>query len=125
MPDGKRKRRHSADKAKRQWEELRDAVGEFAEIVTIEPNPDLPDMVFTANAGVVYGNKAIASHFMPMERRPEEPIFKQWFRDNGFELHELDDKIGFEGAGRFAQTLDHVRGSALPGIAMHDREAVG
>ena len=87
------------DRAKQQWEQLRDIVSEFADVVTIDPVPDLPDMVFTANAGVVYGNKAIASHFMPMERRPEEPIFKQWFRDNGFELFELDEKIGFEGAG--------------------------
>ena len=86
-------------RAKQQWEALRDALGEFADIVTLAPDPALPDMVFTANAGVVYGDKAIASHFMPMERRPEEPIFKQWFRDNGFELHELDEKIGFEGAG--------------------------
>jgi N-dimethylarginine dimethylaminohydrolase len=89
----------SIEKAKDQWRELYDRVGEFADIVTIDPHPDLPDMVFTANAGVVYGQKAIASHFMPMERRPEEPIFKQWFRDNGFELYELHDKIGFEGAG--------------------------
>lgn len=85
--------------AKRQWEDLRDGLSEHAEVVTMEPQPDLPDMVFTANAGVVYDNKAIASHFMPMERRPEEPHFKSWFRNNGFELHELDDKIGFEGAG--------------------------
>jgi N-dimethylarginine dimethylaminohydrolase len=89
----------SLEKAKDQWQRLRDQVGEFADIVTIDPHPDLPDMVFTANAGVVYGDKAIASHFMPMERRPEEPIFKQWFRDNGFELYELHEKIGFEGAG--------------------------
>lgn len=87
------------DRAREQWRELRDVLGEFADIVTIEPRRDLPDMVFTANAGVVYGSKAIASHFMPMERRAEEPIFKQWFRDNGFELLELDEKIGFEGAG--------------------------
>lgn len=89
----------SLDRAKEQWQQLRDAVSEHAEIVTIDPHPALPDMVFTANAGVVYGNKAIASHFMPHERRPEEAIFKQWFRDNGFELLELDEKIGFEGAG--------------------------
>ena len=56
-------------------------------------------MVFTANAGAVYGNKAIASHFMPMERRAEEAHFKTWFRENGFELLALDEKIGFEGAG--------------------------
>jgi N-dimethylarginine dimethylaminohydrolase len=85
--------------AKRQWQNLRDTLAEYAEIVTIDPQPDLPDMVFTANAGVVYGDKAIASHFMPHERRPEEPHFKRWFRDNGFELLDLDEKIGFEGAG--------------------------
>ncbi len=85
--------------AKQQWCELRDAIGEHAEIVEIKPQPDLPDMVFTANAGAVYGNKAIASHFMPKERRPEEQHFKKWFRENGFELLDLDEKIGFEGAG--------------------------
>lgn len=87
------------ERARRQWDRLRETVARFADIVTIDPHPDLPDMVFTANAGVVYGNRAIASHFMPQERRPEEPIFKQWFRDNGFELLKLDEKIGFEGAG--------------------------
>lgn len=89
----------SLDLAKEQWSALRDALGEHAEIVTMEPQPDLPDMVFTANAGVVYGNKVIASHFMPHERRPEEPHFKSWFRNSGFELLDLDEKIGFEGAG--------------------------
>jgi N-dimethylarginine dimethylaminohydrolase len=85
--------------AKRQWCELRDAIGEHADVVEMDAVDNLPDMVFTANAGAVYGDKAIASHFMPHERRPEEPYFKQWFRDNGFELLALDEKIGFEGAG--------------------------
>jgi N-dimethylarginine dimethylaminohydrolase len=87
------------DLAKTQWETLRDTIGEYAEIAEIEPQPGLPDLVFTANAGAVYGNKAIASHFMPQERRPEEAHYKRWFRDNGFELLDLDEKIGFEGAG--------------------------
>ena len=46
--------------AKKQWLELRDAIAEFADVVEMTPQPDLPDMVFTANAGAVYGNKAIA-----------------------------------------------------------------
>ncbi len=87
------------ERAKEQWEALRAQIEEFAEVVTMEAQPDLPDMVFTANAGVVYGDKAIASHFMPHERRPEEAHFKQWFRDNGYDLLELDENIGFEGAG--------------------------
>jgi N-dimethylarginine dimethylaminohydrolase len=85
--------------AKEQWETLRGELAEYADIVIMEPQPDLPDLVFTANAGVVYGNKAIASHFMPKERRPEEPHLKKWFRENGYDLLELDEKIGFEGAG--------------------------
>ena len=89
----------SLDLAKTQWGALRDKLAEFADIVTMLPQPDLPDMVFTANAGVVYGDKAVASHFMPHERRPEERHFKKWFSDNGFELLDLDEKIGFEGAG--------------------------
>jgi N-dimethylarginine dimethylaminohydrolase len=89
----------SLELARQQWDVLRSKLSEFADIVVMEPQPDLPDMVFTANAGVVCGNKAIASHFMPHERRPEEPHFKKWFADNGFELLDLDEKIGFEGAG--------------------------
>jgi len=94
----------SLELARQQWQQLRDVLSDYADIVTIDPHPDLPDMVFTANAGVVLGRKAIASHFMPMERRPEEVIFKQWFRDNDFDLLDLDEKIGFEGAGDDAHT---------------------
>ncbi len=87
------------DLARTQWQSLRDMIEEYAEIVEIAPQAGLPDLVFTANAGVVYGDKAIASHFVPHERRPEEVHYKKWFRDNGFELLDLDEKIGFEGAG--------------------------
>lgn len=87
------------EKVKQQWGNLKDALSECAEVVTMDPQPNLPDLVFTANAGVVFGKKAIASHFMPMERRPEEPHNKKWFQDNGFDLLDLDEKVGFEGAG--------------------------
>jgi N-dimethylarginine dimethylaminohydrolase len=89
----------SLELAQEQWQRLHDAISEVANVVTMDPQPDLPDMVFTANAGVVYGKKAIASHFMPHERRAEESHFKKWFRDNGYDLLDLDEKIGFEGAG--------------------------
>ena len=100
----------SLELAREQWDRLRDAIAKHADVVTMDAQPDLPDMVFTANAGAVYGNKAIASHFMPMERRPEEAHFKAWFSENGFELYDLDEKIGFEGAG---DCLRDRRGSWL------------
>ncbi len=87
------------DRAREQWETLRSAVAEVAEVEIMTPVPGLPDMVFTANAGVVYGRRAMASHFMPQERRGEEVHFKRWFRDHGFELYDLPEDIGFEGAG--------------------------
>jgi N-dimethylarginine dimethylaminohydrolase len=85
--------------AERQWQALHDALAEVADIELMQPKPDLPDLVFTANAGFVFGNKVIPSHFMPMERRPEEPYIKQWFADRKYDLHVLPENIGFEGAG--------------------------
>ena len=87
------------DLAKNQWQALRDALAEVADIVLMEPKPQLPDLVFTANAGFVLGIKAVPSHFMPHERRPEEPHLREWFSEHGFEVHVLPEDIGFEGAG--------------------------
>ena len=43
----------SIKRAQQQWQVLRDTVSRFADVVTVDPDPALPDMVFTANAGVV------------------------------------------------------------------------
>lgn len=89
----------SVEKAREQWTMLRDTIADHADVVLIDPEQNVPDMVFTANAGTVLGKKAMASHFMPMERRAEELFFKRWFSENGFELYPLSEDIGFEGAG--------------------------
>ena len=47
----------SLERAREQWDELRNKLGEFADIVIMDAQPELPDMVFTANAGVVYGDR--------------------------------------------------------------------
>ena len=85
--------------AVRQWNNLRDAVAAHAEITLIEPQPNLPDMVFTANAGMVLGNVAVASRFRYSARQGEEPFFCQWFEHNGFPLAPWPEDIFFEGAG--------------------------
>jgi len=87
------------DRAYEQWRTLRDALAAVADIELLEPQPDLPDLVFTANAGFVAGNRVVPSHFMPQERRPEEAYLKGWFAAQGFDLCILPDDIGFEGAG--------------------------
>ena len=85
--------------AEHQWRSLHDVIADVADIELMQPKPDLPDLVFTANAGFVFGNKVVQSHFMPMERRLEEPYIKQWFADHNYDLHVLPENIGFEGAG--------------------------
>ena len=50
--------------AARQWERLCDCLGELADIELVEPAPGLPDMVFTANAGLVLERKAVLSRFV-------------------------------------------------------------
>ena len=85
--------------AREQWEALRAGIAECATVELLEPRPGLPDLVFTANAGFVYGNRAVPSHFMPHERRPEEPLLRAWFEARGFDVKVLPDNVAFEGAG--------------------------
>jgi len=82
-----------------QWRALADALGEVAEVERIAGVPGVPDMVFTANAGLVLGNTFILSHFRHAERQPEEAHFEQWFRRQGYDVVRLAPQLVFEGAG--------------------------
>jgi N-dimethylarginine dimethylaminohydrolase len=85
--------------AAKQWEGLKAALGAESALAFVPPQKSLPDMVFTANAGLVLGKKAVVSRFRSKERRGEEPFFATWFRNNGFEIVAWPEDISFEGAG--------------------------
>lgn len=85
--------------AQRQWDGLRQAIEKLAEVTLVEPREHQPDMVFTANAGMVGGKTAILSRFRSPERQGEEPFFRAWFENNGFTIAPWPDGIYFEGAG--------------------------
>jgi lysine-ketoglutarate reductase/saccharopine dehydrogenase-like protein (TIGR00300 family) len=89
----------SRDRAVEQWEKLYRVLKEYAVVDLIEPQIGVPDMVFTANAGLVLENTAVLSRFYHKERQGEEPFFQQWFEDNGFTVHTLPKDLPFEGAG--------------------------
>jgi N-dimethylarginine dimethylaminohydrolase len=57
------------------------------------------DLVFTANAALVYQDTAILSRFRPEQRRPEEPRYEEWFSEHGFRVRGLGADVFFEGAG--------------------------
>lgn len=88
------------DLARTQWEGLRAAIeAAGAEVVTMPAHPEVPDLVFTANAGIVDGHRFVPSHFRFPERKPETPIYARWFDAEGYEVLRLPEDMDHEGAG--------------------------
>ncbi len=89
----------SRDRAVQQWQKLYHILKEHAVVDLVTPEKGWPDMVFTANAGLILGNRVVLSRFLHKERQGEEPYFKQWFEENGYKVEELPKDLPFEGAG--------------------------
>jgi N-dimethylarginine dimethylaminohydrolase len=83
----------------RQWTNLARLLAREAELAFVTPAPGLPDMVFTANAGLAIGGTAVVSQFATQERQPEERLFSAWFDAQGFEIAPWPSDVAFEGAG--------------------------
>jgi N-dimethylarginine dimethylaminohydrolase len=85
--------------AKQQWRSLYDTLTDHATVRLVLPQPSSPDMVFTANAGLVSRNRFIVSRFRYPERQYEEPYFADWFQDRGYDVSLMPRDVPFEGAG--------------------------
>jgi N-dimethylarginine dimethylaminohydrolase len=85
--------------AKQQWRALYDTLTDHATVRLVLPQPGSPDMVFTANAGLVKGKSFIVSRFRYPERQYEEPYFADWFMDRGYDVSLMPRDVPFEGAG--------------------------
>ncbi len=70
-----------------------------AEVEILPPAPGLPDLVFTANAGLIHHNLFISSRFRFGVRQGETPLFDEWFGSHGFRVESLPEGLFFEGAG--------------------------
>jgi N-dimethylarginine dimethylaminohydrolase len=84
--------------AKQQWRALYDAITDRATVRLVHSQPGSPDMVFTANAGLVKGRKFVVSRFRYPERQYEEPYFADWFMDRGYDVSLMPRDVPFEGA---------------------------
>ncbi len=83
-----------------QWKSLVKTYNDLgANIKLIEPRSSVPDLVFTANAGLVYKDIFFPSNFRFPERQPERPMFVEWFKNNNYKIIDLPKDIIFEGAG--------------------------
>ena len=88
------------ERSRRQWGNL---VAELerlgATIERMEPVRGLPDLVFTANAGLVYGSTFLCSEFRYEVRQGESEHFAAWASAHGFEVVRMPPGYHFEGAG--------------------------
>jgi lysine-ketoglutarate reductase/saccharopine dehydrogenase-like protein (TIGR00300 family) len=89
----------SRDRAVEQWNKLYNVIKDHAIVDLVAPEKGWPDMVFSANAGLVLGENVVLSRFLHKERQGEEPYFQQWFAENGFNVYTLPKDLPFEGAG--------------------------
>jgi N-dimethylarginine dimethylaminohydrolase len=86
--------------AQEQWTALHQALESLGVSVDlIEPVRGLPDLVFTANAGLVFRDLFIVSRFRYGVRQGEAPYFESWATSRGFQVVELPAGFNFEGAG--------------------------
>lgn len=84
----------------RQWQQLHDTlIGLGVRVETMTPQPGLPDLVFTANAGLIHEMTFLSSRFRHDVRARESPHFDAWFRDHGFAVEHLPEEMYHEGAG--------------------------
>ncbi len=86
--------------AREQWENLvTNLRAAGAELEFLPGQPDWPDLVFTANAGIVNGNQFIPAQFRHPERQGETPFNIAYFEQKGFRIDSLPPELCHEGAG--------------------------
>ncbi len=83
-----------------QWRRLRELLVSLgAEVRLQEPVAGLPDLVFTANAGLIHRRTVYLSRFRHPARQGETPLDKSWFEAHGFAAVSPPEGFDFEGAG--------------------------
>jgi ornithine--oxo-acid transaminase len=88
------------DRAQEQWDNLVATLQEAGATVEIQPpEEDWPDLVFTANAGIVSGTRFVPARFRHPERQGETVHDIAWFTAHGFETADLPLGVCQEGAG--------------------------
>ncbi len=90
-----------SDKSRTQWHNLTRVLEHDmgVKLERMTPVKGLPDLVFTANAGVLHDGKAVPSRFRHPERQREEEHFERWFAEQGYQVILLEKTCYFEGAG--------------------------
>ena len=91
------RRKVHQEKAASQWAAYYDLLTKKlkARVELLKPVKGLPDLVFTANGGLVHKRLFIRGNFRHKERQGEEPHFESWFRKNGFIIRPISRPFFF------------------------------
>lgn len=86
--------------ARSQWKSLFDVLVSLGvDVRLLSPVKGLPDLVFTANAALMWRDVAFLARFRHAARQGETAHNDAWFRENNFETRTLPAGWDFEGAG--------------------------
>ena len=95
--------RRTVDKSKaaRQWTEFYELLTQKLKVKVelLDPVPSLPDLVFTANGGLVRKRIFVRSNFRHKERKGEAICFEKWFRGKRYIVKRVEPPFCFEGEG--------------------------
>lgn len=95
-----RQKQADAAQAARQWSLLRGLLEDSgATTPLLAPVHGLPDLVFTANAALIFHDQAVLARFRYPQRQAEEPVDEAWLANAGFTVRRLAEDVFFEGAG--------------------------
>lgn len=87
-----------------QWKNLHDTLAVLGhDVHLVEPEPDLPDMVFAANAATVIDGRVLVANFRYEQRRAESLAYQEWFLRNGWSECRIAGRLN-EGEGDFLFT---------------------
>jgi N-dimethylarginine dimethylaminohydrolase len=87
-----------------QWTALKETYERLGhDVEVIEPQPGLPDMVFSANSGTVIDGRVLGSRFRAEQRAAEADHFRRWFLEKGYRAVVMPERTN-EAEGDFAWT---------------------
>ncbi|KAE9550479.1 hypothetical protein FO519_006317 [Halicephalobus sp. NKZ332] len=87
-------------KAQVQWDSLKSAIeNQGVQVLVLDPVPDLPDMVFVCNSGIIFDKNVYLSRFKHKERTGEQEHYLNWFKSQNYSIHGKEYSNIFEGGG--------------------------
>eukprot|EP00794_Sanderia_malayensis_P003784 gene3784-4307_t len=96
--------------AVKQWDNFYETLQQNGvKVELVEAQPDLVDMVFSANAAIIFGNKSVIANFGAAPRVPESEHYVKFFKERNFEVIDPATEAGnvhIEGCGDFMSLYD-------------------